>query len=166
MVARRVGSAARLWLWCRRQPALAATIAVAVLAIAAVASLGFWRVVRERDRFRAERDRAEGNLVRALTGEARGLIQTRETSWRCHGASKSCARPRSSPVPHTIAPKQRELAIECFGAEVPCFRLEQTWSGHSGAVLGTAFSPDGRTVASGSRDGTVRVWSSGKTLLA
>jgi tetratricopeptide (TPR) repeat protein len=65
VVARRVGSAARFALWCRRQPALAATIAVAILAIAAVASIGFWRVVHERDRYRTERDRAVANLRKA-----------------------------------------------------------------------------------------------------
>jgi len=65
VAARRVGSGARLALWCRRQPALAATIALALLAIAAVASFGFWRVVHERDRYRAERDRAVANLRQA-----------------------------------------------------------------------------------------------------
>ena len=63
--ARRVGSLAHIALWCRRQPALAGTIAVAIVAIAAVASFGFWRVVRERDRYRAERNRAEANLRKA-----------------------------------------------------------------------------------------------------
>jgi WD40 repeat protein len=161
VVARRVGSAARLALWCRRQPALASTIAVAVLAIAAVASLGFWRVVRERDRFRTERDRAEATLVRALTGEARGLIQTRETSWRFTALEK-LRQATQLAGPAQDRTEQRELAIESFGADVPCFRLEKTWTGHTGAVLGTAFSPDGQSVASGSRDGTIRVWSIGE----
>jgi tetratricopeptide (TPR) repeat protein len=65
VVARRVGSAARVALWCRREPALASTIAVAILAVAAVASFGFWRVVHERDRYRTERDRAVANLRKA-----------------------------------------------------------------------------------------------------
>jgi WD40 repeat protein len=31
--------------------------------------------------------------------------------------------------------------------------------GHDGAVLTLAFRPDGETLASGSHDGTVRIWS-------
>jgi WD40 repeat protein len=33
-----------------------------------------------------------------------------------------------------------------------------TFAGHTAAIHAVAFSPDGETVASGSRDGTVKVW--------
>jgi WD40 repeat protein len=54
--ARRVGTLGRFALWCRRKPALAATIALAAVVSLTVASVSFWRVVEERNRFRAERD--------------------------------------------------------------------------------------------------------------
>jgi hypothetical protein len=42
--------------------------------------------------------------------------------------------------------------------EVTSGRLIGTLTGHTGEILAVAFSPDGRSVLSGSRDGTARLW--------
>ena len=41
---------------------------------------------------------------------------------------------------------------------MPPSRLERTLTGHTGQVLGVAFSPDGWLLATASSDGTARVW--------
>ncbi|MFK0732363.1 MAG: WD40 repeat domain-containing protein, partial [Gloeotrichia echinulata HAB0833] len=36
--------------------------------------------------------------------------------------------------------------------------LKSTLTGHSSLVLSVAISPDGQTLVSGSRDGTIKIW--------
>lgn len=156
--ARRIGVPARIKLWCRRHPALAATITAAVFAVLAVAGVGYYQVAEERDHVRMERDRAQSNLYLALIGEARAEMKARDTGWWWK-AMKNIQEAAALDVPGRDPKELRELAIECMGSIYSCFRLQGTWEGHAKDVTSLALSADGSLVASGSRDSTVRIWS-------
>lgn len=74
--ARRITSAGRIWRWCRRNRALAALTGVAVtllIAVAAVASVGYWRTTEALGRVSYEREQAE--TARLAAEAQRGRAQ-------------------------------------------------------------------------------------------
>ena len=80
--ARRIGIAGRVVRWCRRNPALASTIAVAGLALMVLGSVSYWRVLQERNRYLAERQTAVANLYGSLVRESRAIRLARATGYR------------------------------------------------------------------------------------
>ena len=61
-------------------------------------------------------------------------------------------RPQSCPVPKLSAPTLATASLE--------LKAEKQ-SAHSDAVNSVAFSPDGKTIVSGSDDKTIKVWDAG-----
>jgi WD40 repeat protein len=157
IVARPVSPARRLAMTCRRNPRMTVVVAGAVLAVTLVASAGVWSVVQERDRYRLERDKSRVNLYRALLGEARGRILTKETGWYWDALDN--IREASNTGAEGDTNLARELALQCLGAEQSCMRRIASVEAHVGGVSELALSRDGALVASGGADGLVRVWS-------
>jgi WD40 repeat protein len=55
-------------------------------------------------------------------------------------------------------------AIDALHRSLPSMRLLRTYYGHTDRVYGISYSPDGRVLASSSRDGSIKIWdASGNT---
>jgi WD40 repeat protein/tRNA A-37 threonylcarbamoyl transferase component Bud32 len=112
--ARRLGPAGRLARWCRRKPALAVTILVATVVSVGVGVVGFWQVLAERDRFRAEREQAVAHLYHSLVGEARAVRLARENGYRAQvwGLLRQALR---LDTPERNPAELRHEAVACLG---------------------------------------------------
>ena len=156
ILARRIGLATRVLKWCRRHPALTATLLIAILAIGTIAAMSYMRVVRERDRYREEHNQAVANLYQSLVGEARAIRLARSQGYRAEALSRlQQALALDTPARDTLA--LRNEAIACLGDFVG---LEPTvWSDvpKDDYAVALALSPDGEEVALGMYEKVVRI---------
>jgi WD40 repeat protein len=152
--ARRIGVVGRVVRWCRRKPALAATISAAVLTTAAIASFSFLQVVHERDRYRAEREQAVTNLYHSLNGEARAIRLARSPGYRAEAWSRLEQALRLDTPARDVSALRQEAAAS-LGDFVG---LEPTaWRDFTLGNMAVALDvhPDGAEAALGLTDGSV-----------
>lgn len=137
--------AGRGWRWCRRNPAWAvagSVLALAPAAIIATLLLMGGQVARERNQTRLQLYAADTHLAQlALDRDQPPLARSLLTAQR--------------PRPGT--PDLRGFEWRWLWAQSGD-RFSGVLTGHTAAVTAVAFAPDGRRLASGGADGTVRVW--------
>jgi WD40 repeat protein len=152
--ARRTGPLGRLALWGRRNPALAATIALAAAVIVVVAAVSFSRVLHERDRYQAEREKAVTHLYHSLVGEARNLRLARASGYR----GQAWARLQEAlglETPERDADALRQEAAACLGDFVGLEPAVWSGFGDSAFVVALGLHPDGGSAALGLTDSSV-----------
>ncbi len=187
--ARRIGPVGRLRRWRRRNPALAATLVVAVLLIALVAGLSFRRVVAERNRAErlaaslaldqgtnlCEKDEiAQGLLwmVKALEltpaedDDLRGAILANIGAWQ-----QQLVRPRavlSFPAKTKLLATSKQGSLVALVSKHTAYVVDLAAGRTLGSpavcgetITAAAFSPDRQVLATGDAKGTVGFWEAG-----
>jgi WD40 repeat protein/serine/threonine protein kinase len=181
--ARRMSQAERLWRWCRRNPAVASlTALVALLLVSSAVGTGLWAVSadssakREKAAAERERDAAKQADLAAEFAKQQADRATREAdlSRRLLYASDMnlalqswdaglTGRARDLLERQWPQPGQEDLRGFEWRYLWPLCRdgSRYTLRGHTDRVTAVAFSGDGKTLATSSLDGTVRLWEVG-----
>jgi WD40 repeat protein/tetratricopeptide (TPR) repeat protein len=178
ILARPVGRLERLGRWCRRNPALAAAGGLAAALLVAVAGVSAVFAVHTRqaaedlrleqrltrralDDVRAQRDRAreQSRLANHRLAEnylERGQAAIDQSRDPAEGMLWMCRALKTAPASSADLRRLLRTNLTILLAGLPTLRAVYA---HQGAVLAAAFSPDGRTVLTGSWDRTARLWS-------
>jgi len=170
IAARPVGSAERAWRWCRRNPAVAGAVGTAAAALVAVAVISVLYASRQRQ-FAVEQFKA----TREITVLANGLEESLTESNRLL-AIRNFERAQAAFETEQIGPgllwmieswrsavaagdpAWQQAARTNLAAWQPYHARIKAVLSHPAPVDAAAFSPDGKTLVTGSDDRTAQLW--------
>jgi WD40 repeat protein/serine/threonine protein kinase len=154
--ARRVGMAKRALLWTRRRPAVAGLLGVSGVAALAVAGLVLGVLVNARLQTALGEAHQARQREEVQRREAQRFQYSQHITLADH-ALQDAFMGRLEELLDTC-PAEYQHYWEWHYLKRQCHADLLTLRGHTGGILAMAFTKDGRRIATGSIDGTVRLW--------